>query len=459
MRQVPSSTCSTADAQNTWFRRARRAIIATTVSLALLAGAPALAFGETDLEARHAELQRQIEAAQASVNEQQGAVDRAQAALQASQQQLAEARAALEQTRADLQAARDADAVLAAQLAHEQDLLRQARAETARAKAAVEAQRQVIARAARDAFQQRTNLTGIQVVVGAQTQGQLQQRIQWDTTIFDATGARMTELQRLEGLVQEAEAKQAAVEASAAEAKQASEENVQRISDLEAQAAQQEADVAALVASNETYAAEAQAALDADQQNYNALLAEESQVERDIAAIVADQLANGAPREDIAKLVAMGVVSTDPATYPLANEGAQMILSPQGFIRPVRAKPGSPFGMRFHPILKYWRMHNGYDFGAACGEPLYAAQSGKVVKAGVQGGFGNYTIIDHGVIGGKSIMTGYAHQSSIVVKVGQRVEMGQLIGYVGTTGLSTGCHLHLQVYANGTPVNPLTYVP
>nr|WP_269779020.1 M23 family metallopeptidase [Propioniciclava soli] len=104
-------------------------------------------------------------------------------------------------------------------------------------------------------------------------------------------------------------------------------------------------------------------------------------------------------------------------------------------------------------------MHNGTDFGAACGTPLYAAQSGTVVQARVQGGFGNYTVIDHGVIGGTSIMTGYAHQSSMAVRAGQRVEMGQLIGYVGTTGLSTGCHLHLQVYANGSPVDPLTYIP
>ena len=178
-----------------------------------------------------------------------------------------------------------------------------------------------------------------------------------------------------------------------------------------------------------------------------------------IAARVAHQLANGAPREDIARLVAMGVVSTDPTTYPLADSGAQMILSTRGFIRPVKARPGSAYGLRFHPILKYWRMHNGTDFGAACGVPLYAAQSGTVLQASAQGGFGNYTIIDHGIIDGRSVMTGYAHQQSMVVRAGQSVAMGQLIGYVGTTGLSTGCHLHLQVYRNGAPVNPLEYIP
>ena len=129
------------------------------------------------------------------------------------------------------------------------------------------------------------------------------------------------------------------------------------------------------------------------------------------------------------------------------------------FVAPVPGAITGGFGQRFHPILHYWRNHNGTDFGAACATPLYAAQSGTVVTAGRQGGFGNYVVIDHGNIGGASIMTGYAHQSRIAVKVGQQVNMGQLIGYVGTTGLSTGCHLHLQVYENGTPVDPLSYVP
>ena len=83
-----------------------------------------------------------------------------------------------------------------------------------------------------------------------------------------------------------------------------------------------------------------------------------------------------------------------------------------------------------------------------------------MLQAGVNGGFGQYTLISHGrLVDGKTTTTGYAHQSRIVVRAGQKVERGQLIGYVGNTGLSTTPHLHFELRLNGTPVNPVRYVP
>ena len=453
MRQVSSSACSTAPG-----RRALRALAAGAVSIALAFGAapPALA---DQLSDRHAQIVRELDLARESIDEHTSELAEATAALEASQRQLEEARAALAQTRADLAQARELDAELAVELARERAALRRAKAATDEARRRVADQQRLIAGAARDAYQKQTNLTGIAVVLGGRNPSEIGQRLQWDTTIFDTTAQRKAELEVLERRLAEAEAAQAAIEEEVAANKRRSEANVARITRLEADAVTLEADVTALVERDEAFRAEAQKLLDADNAAFAALLAEESTVQGEIAVRVADQLARGVSRDDIAKLVAMGVVSTDPKTYPLASSGPQMILSPQGFVRPLLARPGSPFGPRFHPILKYWRPHNGNDWGAACGVPLYAAQSGTVVKAGWQGGFGNYVIIDHGVIGGKSIMTGYAHQQSMTVRAGQRVDMGQQIGYVGTTGLSTGCHLHLQVYENGTPVDPMRYIP
>lgn len=439
-------------------RRSLAAFVAAAVTGGLLVGLPPAATADP-LSDRHNEIKQNIAAARADVDQETEALTAANDALEASQKQLDEARAKLETTRAELQAARDHDAVLATQLAAEQIALEKARAEVAKARNEVEAQRALTAQAARDAYQGRSDVSGLIGVLEARTLGEVQQRLQWDTTIFGSTTARLTKLQALEAQLEDAERTQAAIEAKVAADKSASADNVTRVAQLEAAATQQEGEVAALVERNLQFQAQAQLALTEDMNRYNQLVAEESAIETELAQRVADALSRGPGRDDLGRLVASGTVWTDHASYPLVSSGAQVALSPQGFIRPVNAKNGSPFGRRFHPILHYWRNHNGTDFGAACATPLYAAQSGTVVTAGRQGGFGNYVVIDHGNIGGASIMTGYAHQSRIAVKVGQQVNMGQLIGYVGTTGLSTGCHLHLQVYKNGKPVDPLTYVP
>jgi murein DD-endopeptidase MepM/ murein hydrolase activator NlpD len=114
----------------------------------------------------------------------------------------------------------------------------------------------------------------------------------------------------------------------------------------------------------------------------------------------------------------------------------------------------SGFGYRTHPVYGTTRFHAGVDIDGACGQPIFAAEDGTVLSAGYNGGYGNATVIDHG--GGLSTL--YAHQSSIGVSSGQKVGRGQQIGLVGTTGLSTGCHLHFEVRVNGEPVDPVPYL-
>jgi murein DD-endopeptidase MepM/ murein hydrolase activator NlpD len=129
-------------------------------------------------------------------------------------------------------------------------------------------------------------------------------------------------------------------------------------------------------------------------------------------------------------------------------------VAPTGLSWPLNARVGSPFGYRVHPILGIRRLHTGIDLSAASGTPITAAATGRVILAETYGGYGRAVVIDHG--GG--ITTLYAHQSQMAVSLGQTVDRGQVIGYVGCSGSCTGPHLHFEVRKSGVPVDPLGYL-
>ncbi len=138
-----------------------------------------------------------------------------------------------------------------------------------------------------------------------------------------------------------------------------------------------------------------------------------------------------------------------------AASGTSGGTSAAGFQWPIAARVTSEYGWRIHPIYGTKRLHAGIDLGAGSGTPIAAAAGGTVIQAGWYGGYGNAVIISHG----NGISTLYAHQSSIAVSNGQQVGRGETIGYVGSTGNSTGPHLHLEVRVNGSAVNPRGYLP
>ena len=136
-----------------------------------------------------------------------------------------------------------------------------------------------------------------------------------------------------------------------------------------------------------------------------------------------------------------------------------MVTSATGaFIRPCPGSITSEFGYRIHPIFKTTKYHSGIDIGAPTGTPIRAANSGKVIFVGWQNGYGKTVIIDHGRVNGKPTSTLYAHQSRFAVSNNQTVTKGQVIGYVGSTGYSTGPHCHFEVRVNGKPVSPWNYI-
>lgn len=138
---------------------------------------------------------------------------------------------------------------------------------------------------------------------------------------------------------------------------------------------------------------------------------------------------------------------------PPAIAAAQVTASIGGL--PLNGPVTSRFGMRRHPVTGEYKLHDGVDFGAACGTPIRLPAAGVVTSAGYHGGYGYRVIIDHG--GG--LVTAYAHLPHVTLSSGDRLEAGQVVGMVGNTGLSTGCHLHWMAWRDGRLVDPLTLVP
>jgi len=158
-----------------------------------------------------------------------------------------------------------------------------------------------------------------------------------------------------------------------------------------------------------------------------------------------------------AATIRTGLLTRDASSLATENDRLRNLSK---FMWPTKGGVGSRFGLRLHPILHIWRMHDGDDIGGTCGQPIWAAQSGTVTKAemGYNGGSGNNVWIDNGDINGVDVASGYLHMRSYSVKVGQYVDKGDVIGYVGSTGLSTACHLHFSIKKNGVESDPMEYI-
>jgi murein DD-endopeptidase MepM/ murein hydrolase activator NlpD len=159
-----------------------------------------------------------------------------------------------------------------------------------------------------------------------------------------------------------------------------------------------------------------------------------------------------AERADAEEIDALRQASADIAAKIRAAQAGQSsgtsIVSSSGLVWPASGPVTSPFGWR------WGRLHEGIDIGASYGSPIHAAAAGTVIYCGWESGYGNFVVIDHG----GNLATAYGHQSSIAVTCGQHVEQGQTIGYVGSTGHSTGPHLHFEVRVNGSAVDPMGYL-
>lgn len=387
-----------------------------------------------------------LKATQKQLSQSEAKLAATQKTLGASQAQLKDAQAALAQTQAERAVAQAYDQQMRVELAAAEAKLDAAEEELETSAEGVKDQNLELRRLVVAYYQQGDpSLVGIATVLTTQNPDLLTGQMQGVNTMMDkeaglfdrlrATNVMLTVKQRNVRVARdEVEVKR---EAAAA--------NLQMMQALEAQATTEKDLVARLVDAN---AAAVAAAKEARQSAAQAKAAAAKAKAEEAARV--KQLEK--ERDEIKRLIAAQAAKTS-GTYNGPSTG-------NGWMTwPVVARISSPFGYRMHPILKYVRLHDGTDIAASCGTPVRAAQSGKVIAViRSNAGYGNRVVIDHGVAYGVGVATTYNHLSGFSTKTGAKVSKGEVIGYVGTTGQSTGCHLHFMVLENGSAVNPIRWL-
>lgn len=356
--------------------------------------------------------------------------------LERSRARLAVVQAQLTAATAALAAAKARDERITSQLAF-------ARAEQVKGERALAGQRQAEVRTrdelgliAREAYVHAGNpvLVGLSVALQADNADQFADRLALARTAMQSQDGAIERLSTLAADLRAHTAKLAAVKAQVAQLKLESAAAVSARSAARAMLRTARDQQARLVMKQRAALAVIKARADDERASLERMVAEQNRLQAALAARA---------RAEAARLgFALGVL---PPPVP-------------GLIGfPSTAPITSYFGPRQHPILHLLRLHTGIDFGMDCGTPVHAVASGSVIDAGWAGGYGNRVIVDHGWLAGAAMVTSYNHLSRIMVRSGQ-VTKGQLIGYSGTTGLSTGCHLHFETLVNGMYVDPMRYL-
>jgi murein DD-endopeptidase MepM/ murein hydrolase activator NlpD len=280
----------------------------------------------------------------------------------------------------------------------------------------------------------------LSVALSATTPDDFANRIAMNDTVMDVQNQSLTRLATARAAATAQEAHIKALKQQVEAAKKQAEAALAKAQAARAAAATAKQELDALAAQQTAQSTSLEAQIRAEKTKLDAAQKEQSRLQRVLVARAKAAKAAAARR----------AAALRKAHKPVPRQ----ITSSGGFLsRPSDGWISSEFGMRFHPILHYWRLHAGRDYAANCGTPIRAAAPGRIISAGWAGGYGNRIEIDHGIVRGVNLVTAYNHMERYAVR-GGHVSRGQVIGYVGTTGSSTGCHLHFETYEDGVPKDP-----
>ncbi len=435
---------------------ATKAVVAAALTALLVGGfaGPSIADDKKDLRQQRDGVSGRIGSAQGEVAESTKELKAAQAKLDAAQAELSSAQAVLGETRAQLAVAKAEDARLQAELESTQAKLDAAVAKLAKSEKELKAsEAEVEAFTVQSVQQGDSGMRAFGGLLTGEKPSDFTEQISINTSVGDAQLATMQELDATRVVLK---LKRDEVEKLRNQVKQQREEaaaNLQQQEELEAAAAAQAASVAELVSKQAGAAKEADSALQSDLGVLQELESERSRLNNRLAAIAARELAEARARAQAQAQQNSGGGGGGGGGGS-SSGGSSGGDSGGTLTRPVSGPTTSAYGMRLHPVTGVYKLHDGLDFGAACGTPIRAAASGTIIEQYFNAGYGNRIILNNGVKRGQSVITTYNHLSRFALSAGTKVSRGQVIGYVGTTGYSTGCHLHLMVIANGATTNP-----
>lgn len=388
-----------------------------------------------DLHDRKQRVERGIQQARKHLDQSSAKLVSATRALEAAETRLAVAERQLAKTRGQLAAAVVLDRQMQARLDVAVHRLEEAREALAAGQKDLGKQIDVLAQIAVQNYQTGDpNLLGLSMVLTSQDPAELTTQLNAVRNVLDKESATLDRLEAANVLLTVREQEVEDAKAEVAEQRRAAAANLRKKTRLEQRARVAEERVSGLVAVREDARKDAAAARAED-------LAMLQQLEKE--------------RDQISALLAKRAARAAKKAAAAAKKNAAPPASPAGFmVQPVDGWVSSEYGMRFHPVYKRWALHDGIDFAAPCGTPIRAAASGRVIAMYFNEGYGKRVIVDHGYARGVGVGTSYNHLDSYSTYVGDQVQRGEVIGYVGNTGYSTGCHLHFMVFENGRTVNP-----
>jgi murein DD-endopeptidase MepM/ murein hydrolase activator NlpD len=292
-----------------------------------------------------------------------------------------------------------------------------------------------IGRLARAVYQSGGSMSDLSMLLEAQSPTDFADRMVAFQTVLSSQRSALDDLQSVQTTYADRTGALEVVRDRLAVADETAQRELGIISDLESRARAAETEVRRLVTARNAAVAATNAARAVDAQQGQVQATSQSALQRELAAQARSLL---------------GAAGARP--------GSSFVPVPGTLAWPAHGPITSPFGIRVHPITGVRKLHTGTDLGIPCGTPVHAAREGTVLSAGWDPAYGFRTVVSHGVVNGALLTTTYNHQSHLGVTTGQHVDVGQVIGLSGTTGYSTGCHLHFELLVNADFVDPMPWM-